>query len=203
MQKLTKFAEEGDTLYKKKKKNGNDNNDPFAPTRTGAIVRTSKKNSIRYFALNAGHFIKYKWLLKDSNGKLFCKPCTQVPEISKQSDKFVKGWAGNNQRFKDESFARSINITNTHWVTGVYSNRTNQRLYYADTWGTHESTRARMPANLLEKINYFLSQQLPPAPCAYTEILETPPQQQNSCGSCVDVFARRLGEGTFDFVLGV
>ena len=81
------------------------------------------------FALNTGHFIKYKWLLKDSNGKLFCKPCTQVPEISKQSDKFVKGWAGNNQRFKDESFARSINITNTHWVTGVYSNRTNQRLY--------------------------------------------------------------------------
>jgi hypothetical protein len=60
-----------------------------------------------------------------------------------------------------------------------------------------------MPAYLLEKINYFLSQQLPPAPCAYTEILETPPQQQNSCGSCVDVFARRLGEGTFDFVLGV
>jgi len=46
-----------------------------------------------------------------------------------------------------------------------------------------------MPAYLLEKINYFLSQQLPPAPCAYTEILETPPQQQNSC---VDVFARRL-----------
>ena len=41
MQKLTKFAEEGDTLYKKK--NGNDKNDPFAPTRTGAIVRTSKK----------------------------------------------------------------------------------------------------------------------------------------------------------------
>jgi hypothetical protein len=118
----------GDALQKKKK-NGNDNNDPFAPTRTGAIVRTSKKKSIRYFALNAGHFIKYKWLLKDSNGKLFCKPCTQVPEISKQSDKFVKGWAGNNQRFKDESFARSINITNTHWVTGVYSNRTNQRLY--------------------------------------------------------------------------
>ena len=32
------------------------------------------------------------------------------------------------------------------------------------------------------------SQQLPPAPCAYTELLETPPQQQNSC---VDVFARR------------
>ena len=91
--------------------------------------KQAKKNSIRYFALNAGHFIKYKWLLKDSNGKLFCKPCTQVPEISKQSDKFVKGWAGNNQRFKDESFARSINITNTHWVTGVYSNRTNQRLY--------------------------------------------------------------------------
>ena len=43
----------------------------------------------------------------------------------------------------------------------------------------------------------------PPAPCAYTEILETPPQQQNSCGSCVYVFARRLGEGTFDFVLGM
>ena len=95
----------GHTLQKKKKKNGNDNNHPCAPTLTGAIVRTCKKVSIRYFALNAGHFIKYKWLLKDSNGKLFCKPCTQFPEISKQSDKFVKGWAGNKQRFKDELIA--------------------------------------------------------------------------------------------------
>ena len=110
MRKLTKFVEEGDTLYKKNKQtnkqtNGNDNNHPCAPTLTGAIVRTCKKVSIRYFALNAGHFIKYKWLLKDSNGKLFCKPCTQFPEISKQSDKFVKGWAGNKQRFKDELIA--------------------------------------------------------------------------------------------------
>ena len=77
----------------------------FAPTLTGAIVRTCKKVSIRYFTLNAGHFIKYMWLLKDSNGKLICKPCTQFPEISKQSDKFVKGWAGNKQRFKDELIA--------------------------------------------------------------------------------------------------
>ena len=91
----------------------------------------------------------------------------------------------------------SINISNTHWVTGVHSNRTNQRLYYADTWGTLDSIRARMPTNLLEKINYFLSKQQPPAPCTYTEVMEAPPQQENSCGSCVNEFARRLGEGTF------
>ena len=72
----------------------------------------SKKSATRYFALNAGHFIKYKWLLKDSHGKLFCKPCRQFPELSKQSDKFVKGWAGNNQGFKDESFARHASMTN-------------------------------------------------------------------------------------------
>ena len=64
MQKLTKFAEEGDTLYKKKKKMETITTTPL----------------LQYFALNAGHFIKYKWLLKDTNGKLFCKPCTQVPE---------------------------------------------------------------------------------------------------------------------------
>ena len=151
MRKLTKFVEEGDTLYKKKKKNGKDNNHPCAPTLTGAIVRTCKKVSIRYFALNAGHFIKYKWLLKDSNGKLFCKPCTQFPEISKQSDKFVKGWAGNKQHFKEKSFARSINITNTHWVTAVYSNRTNQRLYCADRWELLRVPKEGYPLTCLKK----------------------------------------------------
>ena len=89
-----------------------------------------------------------------------------------------------------------------HWVTALHSTRDNAHLYYMDTWGTKDQIEARVPPNVLESINGFLAQQKPPRTLTSMQVLNAPPQQENSCGCCVNEFARRLCEGA-DVLFGM
>jgi hypothetical protein len=60
-----------------------------------------KKKAKRFFKWKDSLLVEYKWLLKDQNGKLFCKCCTKFPAISSKKFEFVKGWSGNEEGFKD------------------------------------------------------------------------------------------------------
>ena len=88
---------------------------------------------------------------------------------------------------------------NDHWVGAVHSTRNNSHLFYVDTWGSDEQRRSRVPPNLLEVVNSFLLQQKPPISVTSFQMLNAPPQQECSCGCCVNEFARRLSEDTTSF----
>ena len=49
-----------------------------------------------------------------------------------------------------------------HWVAGVHSTNDKSKLFYLDTWGSIEAQRSRMPQGLLQTVNSYLQQQIPP-----------------------------------------
>jgi len=75
-------------------------------------------------------------------------------------------------------------------------------VYYLDTLGEKAAIEARLPTNILATINCFLAQQNPPRVVSSLQILNTPQQQEASCGACVNELACRLCEGA-DVLFGM
>ena len=66
----------------------------------------------RYHKWNDFFLVQYKWLQKrEIDGKfvLFCKCCSKFPQFTSGNVNLVKGFSGNNQGYKEETFARHEN----------------------------------------------------------------------------------------------
>ena len=81
---------------------GNDNN---CMTKAES-AQNSKKKGKRFFPWKLDLLIKYKWLVKETDGKVFCKFCTKFPEKANKGHELFKGWYGNEEGFKEEMFSR-------------------------------------------------------------------------------------------------
>ena len=84
----------------------NTTNIPIATVSEEKPTQPKPKAKPEWTELSLQHFVKYKWVFKKDDGLVGCKFCVQFPNISKQTENFVKGWGGTANGYKFEAFAR-------------------------------------------------------------------------------------------------
>ena len=79
----------------------------FTPntTKSPAKIKKEKSQNKRTHKWKESFLVTYKWLRK-TDGKLFCVCCSKFPQYSHKSMELVKGFSGNADGFKEETFQR-------------------------------------------------------------------------------------------------
>ena len=88
----------------------NTTNIPIATVSEEKPTQPKPKAKPEWTELSLQHFVKYKWVFKKDDGLVGCKFCVQFPNISKQTENFVKGWGGTANGYKFEAFARQQDV---------------------------------------------------------------------------------------------
>ena len=82
------------------------------PVQVNSPTKDKGKQSARkrYYRWTDQYLIQYNWLIKKSDGKIYCKACERFRSSYKaQQLELYSGWSGNDQGYKEEYLTRHQN----------------------------------------------------------------------------------------------